>query len=236
MSDQRNDRERFELDLDFYINGTLDAESRDWMEARLVENPSWQTDLELARLTREAVRSARSTLAAEERWQRLRERLADEGVVAEHQHATTAPKLVPQRATRPGWAAALLRPLALPWPLLGLALAVMATQAWLLTGRAGGNGGGDGTALRFRSESAPVTSCVGMEWLRIAVAPVMPVGDWAIALKALGLTVAAGPIDGGQWIVRVPVGQDPEAARLALSAVPGVEEVTRWPAAGGACP
>jgi hypothetical protein len=236
MSDPRNDRERFELDLAFFVNGTLDAESRAWMEARLVENPSWQSDVELERLTRETVRSARSTLAAEERWRSLRERLITEGVLAASPSVSSTPEQAPPRAAPVGWAAALLRPLSLPWPVLGLALAVMATQAWLLAGRGSGSDVGNADALRFRSASAPAASCAGMGWLRVAVSPAMAVGDWAAALRALGLTVAAGPMDGGEWIVRLPDDLDPEAARLALVAVPGVEEVTRWSAAGGACP
>jgi hypothetical protein len=236
MSEPRNDRERFELDLVYFVNGTLDEARRAWMVARLAENPSWQSDVELERLTREAVRSARSTVAAEERWQRLRERLSTEGVLAASPPAPSAPERVPSRPAAGGWAAALLRPLSLPWPVLGLALAVMATQTWLLAGRGTGGDGSNAAALRFRSASAPAASCAGMEWLRVAVSPATSMGDWAVALKSLGLTVAAGPIDGGEWIVRVPAGQDPEAARLALAAVPGVEESTRWSAAGGACP
>lgn len=235
MADTRSDRERFELELPFFVNGTLDDAQRAWMEARLAEHPSWQADVELARLTREVVRQARSTVPADERWQRLRSRLTDDGVLqrpGKPQPATARPS----KGGKVGFVAALVRPLAVPWPVLGLALAVLAVQAYLLAGRGLGNGA-EAPAMRYRAASAPSLSCADIAWLRVAVSPAMPVGEWAEALRTLGLTVAAGPADGGEWVVRLPTGSDPAAVRQALQAVPGIEEVQPATApAGSACP
>jgi hypothetical protein len=112
----------------------------------------------------------------------------------------------------------------------------MAVQAYLLAGR-GGAPGADVPAMRYRAASAPVASCADIAWLRVAVSPTLPVGDWAATLRAQGLAVAAGPHEGGEWTLRVGAGSDPEAVRQALQAAPGIEEARAASApAGSGCP
>lgn len=235
MSEPEADRRRFELELPFYVNGTLADGPRAWMDARLAERPEWAVEVEWSHHARNAVKAARSGVLAEERWASLQTRLIVEGVLPAAPSAQAAPFRDRPRPGRTGWAAALLRPLAVPWPALALGVAVVATQGYLLTHRNPGAGASEG-ALRYRSASAPSGSCAWAGWLQVAVSPKMPVGEWTTALRTLGLGVMAGPGEGGEWLVRVPAGEDVLGKRQALQAVAGVDEVTVWTPAAGSCP
>jgi hypothetical protein len=57
---------RFDAALDWYVNGTLDAQETAWFEARLAEFPQWQAKLDRTRaFARTAQAMARSTVPAE---------------------------------------------------------------------------------------------------------------------------------------------------------------------------
>ncbi len=233
MSEQLKDREQFETDLPFFVNGTLIADKVAWMEARIAEHPSWNSEVEFARLTRDAVRSASSSVSAEERWNALQARLVEEGVLPPTVSAPAQPVRLQPQLGRKGWAAALLRPLQVPWLALLVAAAVVVFQGYLLAGRS--TTGSEG-AILYRSVSAPEGSCSKAKWLRVAVAPTLSVGEWSIALRTLGLSVAAGPAEGGEWTLRVPTEQDAEAKRHALRVIAGVEDVIVWTPPAGTCP
>lgn len=238
LNSTQTDRDRFDTELPYFVNGTLDGERLAWMQAWLVEHPERRTDVELERLMRETVRQAVSDVPEAERWRQLRARLTDEGVLppAAVQAQRQPPEFQRPRPIRTGWAATWWRPLAVPWPAVGLALAALVVQGYWLTARAPDPDAGL-QAARYRSATGEAASCASVVWWRVSVSPAMPVSDWAVALRTLGLTVVDGPADGGDWTVRVPPGRDAEQARAALRAVSGVEDVRSTPApAIAGCP
>lgn len=67
MSEPTSDGERFSLDLPFWINGTLDADARRWMEDYLRTHPECEEDVTFARLLQEHVLSIKSPTPEDER-------------------------------------------------------------------------------------------------------------------------------------------------------------------------
>jgi len=75
MSDRTPDRERFSLDLPFWLNGTLDADNSRWMEAYLRAHPECDGEHQFARNLLQLTRSLGSPIPEEERLESFRIRL-----------------------------------------------------------------------------------------------------------------------------------------------------------------
>ncbi len=238
MSESDNDLARFQQDLTFYVNGTLDDERRAWMEAKLAEHPRWHEDVALERQIRELVREPARVSAAEPGWQALRARMVAEGVFdAKDRPAVDKSAQTPRPAAGTssawGWAQALVRPLAVPWPVLALGAVALIMQAYLLL--VPSETAPEPESPLHRGVDSVAADCGTL--IRIAVSPSLQVGELAAGLQSAGVSVRRGPLEGGEWLLAVPTGASADAARQVLLALPGIEEARIEPTAtNGACP
>lgn len=218
MTDQ-NIRRRFEEMLPWYVNGTLEPESRQWFEAQLATHPELHAELRLTEAMRTQVRAAAPDIAPDLGLDRLMQRLhAERSASRPRAHAPARPSPW-QRVT------ALLEGFRLT-PAFATAAAVIAIQAGVI-----------GTLLMQQpdaeSEYATFRS-IGDG--RIVTGPLIEVAFSADArereirelLVRIGGTLAGGPGQLGNYLVFVPAEHLDDAVRI-LEAAAVVEAATIVP-------
>jgi hypothetical protein len=211
---------RFDELLPFYVNGTLTADDRAWIEHYLREHPLAANELNWLRsvqaTTRDEVVPASSEVGLERAMQRIR--------AERTQPAPAAATSFIQRARH--WASRLL-PQPMLKPALAGALAVIALQAVVIT-----------TMVGEREETDPIRALppVGTTeqpaFVKVNFRPDATEADIRMLLIDVQANIASGPGQLGDYYVRVPAWQvDAVQAMLGASAiVEGVAVVDAPPA------
>jgi hypothetical protein len=213
-------RQRFARDLPFYVNGTLDASDRQWMDDYLVSNPEDVYDLQLAQATRRMVQSTASDLPEDVRLERLlsawrRERAESNGPEKRSGTGGALPSWM--FAIHHWWTASWTNPR--PW--VAAAAMVVLVQA-IIIGMLWPNDV-DQQAYRGVDSSRPVCA-TGPGW-RIVLDPAAPHAEVVLLLRRAGVQLVHGPSESGEIWIKLGNGTDVVAAGLQLKASPLVEEL-----------
>lgn len=200
-------RQRFDEMLPWYVNGTLEAESRRWFEAQLAAHPELGAELRWTESLQTRVRESVPEIPADLGFDTLMRR-----VRAERRAAT------PSLRERIG---AFLDSFRMT-PAFATAAAVIAIQAGVIGALLTQEGGVESEYSTFRSTGDG----------RIVTGPVLEVAFKADArereirqlLVRVGGTLAGGPGQLGNYLVYVPADRIAETARI-FEADPTVEAV-----------
>jgi hypothetical protein len=213
-------KSRFDELLPFYVNGTLDADDRTWIERYLREHPLAANELNWLRsvqtMTQAEVAPASADVGLERAMQRIRAERAQAAPVA-------ATSLVEQARH---WLSRLL-PQPMLKPALAGALAVIALQTVVITAMVG-----------EREETSPIRTTPPVNvteqgvFVKVNFRPDATEADIRMLLLDVQANIASGPGQLGDYYVRVPAWQaDAVTAMLGASAiVEGVAVVDALPA------
>ena len=211
---------RFDELLPFYVNGTLGAEDRVWIDTYLRDHPNAENELRWLRsvqaTTREEAVAVSSEVGLERAMQRIR---ADRPAVS--------PALPPSLVERVReWLSRLVAPAMLK-PMLAGALAVIALQTVVITSMVGEN---DDTSLTRNPPPIGVTE--NGPYVKVNFKPDATEADIRMLLIDVQASIASGPGQLGDYYVRVPAKQvDTATAMLGASRiVEGVAVVDALPA------
>jgi hypothetical protein len=213
-------KSRFDELLPFYVNGTLGADDRVWIEHYLREHPLAANELSWLRsvqtMTQEEVVPVSSEVGLERAMQRIRSERAQAAPVA----ATSFVERVRD------WLASLL-PQPMWKPALAGALAVIALQAVVITAMVGERE--DASLIRG---VPPVGATEPPAFVKVNFRPDATEADIRMLLINAQASIASGPGQLGDYYVRVPARQvDAVTALLGASAiVEGVAVVDALPA------
>lgn len=213
-------KSRFDELLPFYVNGTLGAEERTWIESYLREHPPAENELRWLRavqaMTQEEAVAASSEVGLERALQRIR-----------------AERPTPSPALPASWVARLrdwlsrLVPQPMLKPALAGALAVIALQAVIIA-----------TMVDERDDTSlirtvpPIGVAEQAAFVKVNFRPDATEADIRMLLIDAQANIASGPGQLGDYYVRVPAWQvDAVTAMLGASAiVEGVAVVDALPA------
>lgn len=212
-------KSRFDELLPFYVNGTLGADDRAWIESYLREHPLAANELHWLRsvqtMTQEEAVPASSEIGLERALQRIR-----------GERAAAAPPVAPQPMVERvrHWLSRLV-PTPMLKPALAGALAVIALQAVVITSMVG-----------ERDETSEIRTLPGNvtehgPYVKLNFRPDASETDIRMLLIDVQASLASGPGQLGDYYVRVPASQiDGVTARLGASAiVEGVAVVDALP-------
>ena len=212
---------RFDELLPFYVNGTLNAEDRAWVDDYLREHPGAAAELRWYQSLRTRLQEDAPAVSSEVGLDRAIQRIRTEGPTP----------VLPRRAAAPGWwerardFVASVVPQPVLRPALAAALAVVALQAVVIVQMAGED---ESSQLR----SVPGSAVEQGPYLKLNFKPDAREADIRLLLVEVQGTLAAGPGQLGDYYVRVPPARL-EAAQQAMRAssiVDGVAVVDGLPA------
>jgi hypothetical protein len=205
---------RFDELLPFYVNGTLDAEARAFVDAWLREHPEAASELHWLESLQARVREQESAASNEVGLERALARIRRDGP-APRVAAPAAPVARGSAWERLRDALTRLVPQPMLAPALVGALALVVVQAGLIGALVGERGEwSDWRALRGAApaERGP--------WLKINFKPDAREADIRLLLVEVHASLAAGPGQLGDWFVRVePSRLDAAKAHLEASAI-----------------
>jgi hypothetical protein len=211
---------RFDELLPFYVNGTLGAEERTWIESYLREHPPAENELRWLRavqaMTQEEAVAASSEVGLERALQRIRA-----------ERPTPSPVVPPSLVDRlRDWLSRMV-PQPMLKPALAGALAVIALQAVIITTMVGER---DDTSL-IRTVP-PIGVAEQAAFVKVNFRPDATEADIRMLLIDAQANIASGPGQLGDYYVRVSAWQvDAVTAMLGASAiVEGVAVVDALPA------
>jgi hypothetical protein len=213
---------RFNELLPFYVNGTLGADDRAWIEHYLREHPLAANELNWLRsvqtTAQEEVVPVSSEIGLERAMQRIR---GERAATAPPQAALSAVERVRDWFSR-------LMPAPMLKPALAGALAVIALQAVVITTMVGER---EDTGL-VRTPKMPVNVAEQGVFVKVNFRPDATEADIRMLLIDAQANIASGPGQLGDYYVRVPAWQaDAVTAMLGASAiVEGVAVVDALPA------
>lgn len=218
MIDQ-NIRRRFEELLPWYVNGSLEAESRQWIEAQLATHPELHAELRLTEALQTQTRAAVPEVAPDLGLDRLMQRI----------HAERTPAR--PRAREPEQPSLWARISAFfesirPMPAFATAAAVIAIQAGVIGTLLVQQSEMESEYATFRSsgDGAIVTGPL----LEVAFSADAREREMRELLVRIGGTLAGGPGQLGNYLVYVPAERIDAAMRI-LKDDPAVELVTVLP-------
>lgn len=211
---------RFDQLLPFYVNGTLGADDRLWIESYLREHPLAADELSWLRSVQQVTQDDMVPVAADVGLERAMQRIRAERPAAA---ATPAAESFGERARR--WLQRLAAPAVLG-PALAAALAVVALQTVVITTMVGEPGD---TAPTRDPPASPVAE--QGPYVKVNFRPDATEADIRMLLLDVQANIAAGPGQLGDYYVRIPAWQiDAVTARLGASAiVEGVAVVDALP-------
>jgi hypothetical protein len=214
-------KSRFDELLPFYVNGTLHADDRTWIEHYLREHPLAENELNWLRSVQAATQHEAVPVSSEVGLDRALRRLRGE-------RAAAAPAPAPLSAVERlrGWFSRLV-PAPMLKPALASALAVIALQTVVITSMVG-----------EREETSPVRNLpqIGTAdqpaFVKVNFRPDATEADIRMLLLDVQANIASGPGQLGDYYVRVPAWQvDAVQAQLGASGiVEGVAVVDALPA------
>ena len=200
-------RERFSELLPWYVNGTLSAEDRAWVDSYLSEHPAAREELDWYTSLQEGIADnapkVPATIGLAKTMSLIR---GDRPTIAERimgffggMFLTPAPA---GRAGRSGAGGLSLRP-ALA---IGLVIAVVVQAGVIAT--MFGSGGADQAAMMRAGRTVPAEDG---PVLKLAFAPETKEADLRLLLVGVQGTIVSGPGQLGDYYVRVPTGKENEA-------------------------
>jgi hypothetical protein len=233
-------RRRFEEMVPWYVNGSLEPESRRWFETQLAAHPELHAELRLTEALQAQVRAAIPDVAPELGMDKLMRRIHAEREQTQQLEQPLAqpsrqPPSQPRRAASPP---TLWQRISLFFercnmtPAFAAAAAVIAIQAGVI-----------GTLLMVESGADPEYSTFRSAGDGLIVAgPLIEVAFSAEArereirelLVRIGGTLAGGPGQLGNYMIYVPAERVEEATRI-LESAPVVEAVTVIPEPSPGC-
>lgn len=213
-------RQRFEEMLPWYVNGTLERESRQWFEGQLASHPELRSELNLTESLRDRVQAAVPTLAPDVGLDTLMRRINSERKTA------AWPRVQDSRPTLRERIANFLEGFRLS-PAFATAAAVIAVQAGVIGALVVGQNTDESEYSTFRSNGDG--QVVSGPLLEVAFSADARERDIRGVLVRIGGMLAGGPGQFGNYVVYVPAGQIEAAARI-LESDPAVEAVSIIPA------
>lgn len=210
---------RFDELLPFYVNGTLNADDRTWIEHYLREHPLAANELNWLRSVQATTQKEALPVSSEVGLERVLRRIHNE------RRATTPASMSAVERLRE-WFGRLV-PASMLKPALASALAVIALQAVVIT-----------TMVGEREDTSPIRTMppVGVAeqgaFVKVNFRPDATEADIRMLLLDVQANIASGPGQLGDYYVRVPAWQvDAVQALLGASAiVEGVAVVDALPA------
>lgn len=211
MSEANAERQRFSQLLPFYVNQTIAAPERAWLEDYLRNHPEAQHQVQFERLVHETTQQTVSSVPEAQRLAKLLDAL--------HQHQP-----------KPAWYIRWLGiDLAKPEPAKGyrislgapafaaLVLVVLGQALWLGLIPSDPE---SGRAI-YRSAGVP---CPPTAQLRVTFKPDAKSADMMVLLRSVAATVAAGPSETGDLWLQLPQGASAEKVLAELRSSPLIEE------------
>jgi anti-sigma factor RsiW len=210
---------RFDELLPFYVNGTLNADDRTWIEHYLREHPLAANELHWLRSVQATTQQEAVPVSSEVGLERALRRIHGE-------RAAAAPVAISAVQRMRDWFARLV-PTPMLKPVLAGALAVIALQAVVITAMVGER---DDTGL-IRT-LPPASAAEQGVFVKVNFRPNATEADIRMLLLDAQANIASGPGQLGDYYVRVPAWQvDAVQALLGASAiVEGVAVVDALPA------
>ncbi len=213
-------KSRFDELLPFYVNGTLNADDRLWIEHYLREHPQAANELNWLRSVQAVTQEEAVPVSSEVGLERVIHRIRAERPAA----STAVPASFVERVRE--WLSRLIAPTLLK-PALAGALAVIALQAVIITTMVGER---DDTSL-IRTVP-PLGTAEQGAFVKVNFRPDATEADIRMLLLDVQASIASGPGQLGDYYVRVPAWQvDAATGMLGASAiVEGVAVVDALPA------
>ena len=206
MNESQTDERRFDENVPFYVNGTLAAQDRSWMDGHLAQHPHKRTEIDQAHRERLHSQRLRSDIPESVRLARLYGELDwREAPVVAQNHRPQAARDV----------------LTGPWitGVVGIVLGGLLVTGLGLLPQAGGQTS-PGMA-RFRGERVDCTQALS---IRIALAPQAQWVHVLQMLRTLQLQVISGPNQDGEIWVRGAAGSSTPESLALLRNSPWVEQ------------
>lgn len=207
MPEHNADRERFSLDLPFWLNGTLDKESARWMEAYMATHPECAAEHRFTRDLGELVQAEESPIPEKVRLAQFM------GKVKQSR---------PQRT----WTARLAGWLGAPSQIPGYALAgflgIMLGQAVVLGALLFEKGD------QYRNVSV-VSECAPPSHLKVTFEPDAKQMDVVLLLQQQNLRIVSGPSETGEFWLLIESQEQADEVSSRLKANPAVLDVLDIP-------
>lgn len=206
MNEPHTDELRFDENVPFYVNGTLAAQERTWMDSHLAQHPHKRADIEQAHQERQHSQRLRSNIPESVRLARLYREL-------NWNQAPVAPQAQAPQSVRDV--------LAGPWI---SAVAGVVLGGLLVTGMGLFSRQGSPTSQgleRFRGEQINCTQALG---IRIALSPQVQWLQVVQMLRTLQLQLVSGPNQDGEIWVRGASGSSTPETLALLRNSPWVEQ------------
>ena len=214
-------KSRFDELLPFYVNGTLNADDRTWIEHYLREHPLAANELNWLRSVQTMTQQEVVPVSAEVGMERAMQRIRGERAQATPAATTSFVERVRDWLSR-------MVPQPMLKPALAGALAVIALQAVVITSMVGER---EDTSL-IRTPTTPINVAEQGAFVKVNFRPDATEADIRMLLIDAQANIASGPGQLGDYYVRVPAWQvDAVQALLGASAiVEGVAVVDALPA------
>jgi len=211
MSEANTERQRFAQLLPFYVNQTLTAPERDWIEVYLRNHPEAQQQLQFERLLHETTQQTASSVPESQRLAKLLDAL---------QQARPKPAWYTRwlgiDLAQPGQAKGYRVSLGAP-AFAALVLVVLGQGLWLgIMPSAPEN-----EQTVYRGASLP---CQPAAQLRVTFKPDAKSADMMLLLRSVAATVAAGPSETGDLWLLLPKGASAEKVLAELRSNPLIED------------
>lgn len=208
MPEHDKDRQRFAELLPFYMNDTLGAEDRAWVETYLQTHPDRYNE---KRFVERLAKVSKETMSPVPEPQRL------EQFLGKWRESRTKSSL---RQRIKAW---ITSPIRLPAPVLA-AIAVLVIAQSVLIGSLITDSGQEDTFRGGRLD------CMVAPRIRVVFNPDAKHVEIVLLLRKLELTVQQGPSETGEFWVTVPQGRSPDEAQAMLRSSALVEEAVLAPA------
>jgi hypothetical protein len=204
-------KNRFDELLPFYVNGTLNDEDKQWVDAYLQDHPAAKAELGWARSLQSRLHEDVPAVSSEVGLDRAMHRIRTEGPAPERARQAAKPSFFEQARS---WLASIVPQPALR-PVLAGALAVVALQAVVIVHMAGQ---ADDDAGQMRTIPSKVAD--PGPFLKVNFKGDARETDIRFLLVEVNGSLAAGPGQLGDYYVRIPVKQiDALAAKVRASAI-----------------
>jgi hypothetical protein len=203
MVDAHSERKHFVELLPFYVNGTLDADEHDWVDAYLAAHPNAENELKFMQILRESTRNTTSKVPEAQRLERL---------LGELRASRPAPSLL-QKAVN--WLQGVVR---IPAPALAVVSMVVLAQAGIIGSLLSSGSEPDGfRGVRPECTIAPA--------IRVQFNPDAKHAHILLVLRSVEAIIQNGPTETGALWLAVPEGRSLDETQAMLRSSPLVEEV-----------
>jgi hypothetical protein len=207
MPEMPKDEDRFYELLPFYLNQTLDASDKGWMESHFSTNKLARQQLQFEKVLRATVQETQPKSNEAERLSKLLKALA-----ADRKSRKSAQGLM-------GWWNAIA------WgPRLSIPVPALATCGVLILGQA--------IYIAAVNTEKPVSGqyrgsaahCAGNAGIKLHLKPDAKFPDLVLELRKVEATLGAGPSESGEIWITLPAGRSPQEALVLLRTSPVIED------------